>query len=275
MSFGRILIFKKFAVPSKSCTVFHQTLPMIYVDIVLPIIAYSVNLLSVMISGGYCDCDLIFGDIRRFLTDEILNTYPKISWRGHLTLFRNKEPYNSAFLTKIQGFKSFESCINNTDGINLFDEVGINKIYDYLGYPIYTKLPLCDLRIRDYNFICNHNIFPPETNINQIFRWKEGKLFRLYSLNGEVNQEEVIYVHFLKRPMELATASISGSSSFLIVPNEFISDRKIDYITLLVLSQPHIYWSYWLKRLTPRCLINKIKEKFIKRNHEVDEYIPR
>lgn len=75
--------------------------------------------------------------------------------------------------------------------------------------------------------------------------------------------------------MELATASISGSSSFLIVPNEFISDRKIDYITLLVLSQPHIYWSYWLKRLTPRCLINKIKEKFIKRNHEVDEYIPR
>ena len=138
-----------------------------------------------------------------------------------------------------------------------------------------SKLPLCDLRIRDYNFICNHNIFPPETNINQIFRWKEGKLFRLYSLNGEVNQEEVIYVHFLKRPMELATASISGSSSFLIVPNEFISDRKIDYITLLVLSQPHIYWSYWLKRLTPRCLINKIKEKFIKRNHEVDEYIPR
>lgn len=224
---------------------------------------------------GYCDCDVIFGDIRHFLTEEILNAYPKISWRGHLTLFRNIEPYNSAFLTKIQGFKSFEGCIGNTDGINLFDEVGINKIYDYLGYPIYTKLPLCDLRIRDYNFICNHDVFPPETNINQIFRWKDGKLFRLYSLNGEVNQEEVIYVHFLKRPMDIATTSISESSSYLIVPNEFISDRNIDYITLLVLSQPHTYWSYWLKRLTPRRLFKKIKEKIIKRNNEVDEYIPR
>lgn len=192
-----------------------------------------------------------------------------------MTLFRNIEPYNSAFLTKIQGFKSFEGCIGNTDGINLFDEVGINKIYDYLGYPIYTKLPLCDLRIRDYNFICNHDVFPPETNINQIFRWKDGKLFRLYSLNGEVNQEEVIYVHFLKRPMDIATTSISESSSYLIVPNEFISDRNIDYITLLVLSQPHTYWSYWLKRLTPRRLFKKIKEKIIKRNNEVDEYIPR
>lgn len=82
---------------------------------------------------GYCDCDVIFGDIRHFLTEEILNAYPKISWRGHLTLFRNIEPYNSAFLTKIQGFKSFEGCIGNTDGINLFDEVGINKIYDYFN----------------------------------------------------------------------------------------------------------------------------------------------
>lgn len=224
---------------------------------------------------GYCDCDLIFGDLRSFLTDDVLNSFPKISWRGHLTLFRNKEPYNNAFLTKIQGFKSFEGCINNSEGVNLFDEVGINKIFEHLGYPIYTKLPLCDLKIRNFNFICSHNIFPAETNVNQIFRWENGKLYRLYSLNGKVNQEEVIYVHFLKRPMGIATKSISESSSYLIVPNEFISDRPIDNITLLVLSQPHTYWSYWIKKLTPRRIIDKFKDIVFKRPHEIDEYNPR
>ena len=38
---------------------------------------------------GFCDCDLIFGNLRYFITDEVLDKYDKISWRGHLTLFKN------------------------------------------------------------------------------------------------------------------------------------------------------------------------------------------
>ena len=48
---------------------------------------------------GYCDLDLIFGDIRKFVNEEVLNTYEKIYNRGHLTLFKNS--LNSFLLTSL------------------------------------------------------------------------------------------------------------------------------------------------------------------------------
>ena len=44
---------------------------------------------------GYCDIDLIFGNIRKFITDDILDKYDKILSRGHFTLFRNKDSINT------------------------------------------------------------------------------------------------------------------------------------------------------------------------------------
>ena len=39
---------------------------------------------------GFCDCDLVWGKIRHFLTDDILK-YDKIFMRGHCTLFKNND----------------------------------------------------------------------------------------------------------------------------------------------------------------------------------------
>ena len=36
---------------------------------------------------GFCDVDLIFGDIRKFITDDILDKYDRILTRGHFSLF--------------------------------------------------------------------------------------------------------------------------------------------------------------------------------------------
>ena len=38
---------------------------------------------------GYCDTDLIFGDICKYLTTNILKEYDKIFEYGHLTIFKN------------------------------------------------------------------------------------------------------------------------------------------------------------------------------------------
>ena len=65
---------------------------------------------------GFCDCDLIFGNLRYFITDEILDKYDKISWRGHLTLFKNNPKINNAYKIEYPGFKTFKGCINNSDG---------------------------------------------------------------------------------------------------------------------------------------------------------------
>ncbi|MCD8039317.1 MAG: hypothetical protein LUE96_09575, partial [Lachnospiraceae bacterium] len=38
---------------------------------------------------GYCDIDLVFGDIRSFVTDTVLEKYDRIYTYGHLCLYRN------------------------------------------------------------------------------------------------------------------------------------------------------------------------------------------
>ena len=105
---------------------------------------------------GFCDCDLIFGNLRYFITDEVLDKYDKISWRGHLSLFKNNSLINNAYKKEFPGFKTFKGCINESDGINLFDEVGINKIFKKLGYKIYEDMPFADLVIRNNNFVCHY-----------------------------------------------------------------------------------------------------------------------
>lgn len=51
---------------------------------------------------GFCDMDIIWGDIRSYMTDDILNNYDIISSRknaisGHFNLFRNTPQINQLY----------------------------------------------------------------------------------------------------------------------------------------------------------------------------------
>ena len=49
---------------------------------------------------GYCDIDLIWGNIRKFYTDNLLNNNDKIGFYGHCTIYRNNEEINKMFMKK-------------------------------------------------------------------------------------------------------------------------------------------------------------------------------
>lgn len=46
---------------------------------------------------GHCDMDVIFGNIRKFVTDELLDKYDKIYPLGHFSLYRNSDKCNLYF----------------------------------------------------------------------------------------------------------------------------------------------------------------------------------
>ena len=46
---------------------------------------------------GMCDMDMIFGDLSRFITTDILEKHDKIYQLGHLTLYRNNKEVNGRF----------------------------------------------------------------------------------------------------------------------------------------------------------------------------------
>jgi hypothetical protein len=46
---------------------------------------------------GHCDFDMIFGDVRKFITNDILEAYDKVLRLGHLSLYRNTPEVNERY----------------------------------------------------------------------------------------------------------------------------------------------------------------------------------
>lgn len=57
---------------------------------------------------GFGDVDLVYGDIRYFITEDKLNTYDIISGWGHLTLYRNNQYCNNFYKKIYLGFNSIK-----------------------------------------------------------------------------------------------------------------------------------------------------------------------
>lgn len=89
---------------------------------------------------GHCDIDMIFGNVRRFLTDELLNTYDKLYTLGQFTLYRNVPECNYYFMTFDGGNRSRE-VFQNPDLV-AFDEWSsgnINEIFHNSELQFYEK----------------------------------------------------------------------------------------------------------------------------------------
>lgn len=91
---------------------------------------------------GYCDCDLIWGDLYSFIEPLMEKGYDKIFASGHLTLYRNTQENNELFRTLDEG-KLF-SKISKDNQIYWFDEdyKGKNNIHDLFlksGKKVFTE----------------------------------------------------------------------------------------------------------------------------------------
>ena len=69
---------------------------------------------------GYCDCDLIWGDLYSFIEPLMEKGYDKIFASGHLTLYRNTQENNELFRTLDEG--ELFSKISKDNQIYWFDE---------------------------------------------------------------------------------------------------------------------------------------------------------
>ena len=210
---------------------------------------------------GYCDLDVIFGDISKFITKEILDTYDKIQWRGHLTLYRNTKEVNRRYRLPINGNLLYKEIFTKTDNC-FFDEDGIDKIYEQYEFSVYKETNFADLKIRSYNFFLLH--FPKEydyKNKHQIFVWDRGKLTRLYIENNKIKEEEFMYIHFLKRKIDCSKINLI-EDRFVIMPNKLvILNEKINEEYIMKNSKNKFYFDYYLPRLKPNFILNKIKKK--------------
>lgn len=86
---------------------------------------------------GYCDCDMILGDIRQFISDDILSKYDYILGMGHLHLQKKNDPKFEAVWKSTVSKQGYDwRQIYNTSMNCCFDELpsGVSATY-YMLYP--------------------------------------------------------------------------------------------------------------------------------------------
>ncbi len=210
---------------------------------------------------GYCDLDLIFGDLRNFFTENVLSSYDKVYNTGQLTIFKQSKKTIELFLKTGEGglrdFTYKEAFA--TPYICHFDESAICNLATLYELKQYNVCEYADVFAQYYNFmLCGiwdgHN--------EQMFEWKDGKLTRLFLKEDEIQSMELAYVHLQKRKMSFKKET-AYTDSFTIIPNAFIPGTGRVTVTQLQKfgkRLPNIY--YYKKRF--KSYFHKIKNGAIK-----------
>lgn len=214
---------------------------------------------------GFGDIDVIYGDIRHFLTDEILSNYKVVLGYGHLTLYKNSEECNHFFETKIEGFQYYKDVFSKPRNY-LFDEFlhgGLSDMWKFCEPDnLWDQKPFDDIEIplKSLNF---KSIFNPNNFQKVIFEYAAPKLYRIFlNSQNQIVKEQTLYAHFQMRSfMRIKT---NNNNNYLIIPNSYINITEISVQKLKIWCQSFEFYGYFWRlkyRVNKRIYYKKYKEK--------------
>lgn len=211
---------------------------------------------------GYCDCDLIFGDIESFLTEDCFLSYDKILRTGHLSFVRNKKEINEIF----RNYNTYKVALSSP-AIYGYDEsiegyhLGFAGELMDKGYNFFRDDELvADIDFRYYPF---HIVSSPDKIC--AFLYDNGKIYRIERTPDKcLLKTEMMYVHLQKRKMVVKCKS--DAKKFLIVPNYFLDyDVKLlesDHFWESITQDKRDYFDFRLEKK------NAIKRDVVRFWHE-------
>lgn len=174
---------------------------------------------------GFGDLDLVYGDIRHFLTTEVLEQYWVISGWGHFTLYKNTECCNNFYKQKANGYPFYQEVFSSSKKF-VFDEYlhkGMSDRWtDLFPEKVWNTNPFDDIIVPRLHF--NFISFSRQNLRNLIFEYTPGKLSRVYTNNETIIKEPTLYAHFQQRKFMKCIAK--NTDNYLIIPNQFIESRN-------------------------------------------------
>ena len=216
---------------------------------------------------GYCDADIILGNLSEFITDSILDNNNRLYTRGHLTMFRNNKRNNELFMVE----HKYDDCFNyryvyNTNFGCAYDEwgtkygKGLSEILNRNKYISYDSLDFADVEPVTFEFTLRRN------GIQEIkfFEYNDGKIV---GYDVDDNIIEFAYVHLQKRAMEVKCKNIKH---YYIIPNYFSDTCDYENETFYA-RRKKFYQNYRLKSVKRK--MQKIREGAL--IHLFDRYLSR
>jgi len=146
---------------------------------------------------GFCDVDIVWGDIRKFITNEMLSNYDIISSRkealsGHFTIIRNNDKLNNYYKT----IPNYDYLIRQKRYMWAEEQVFTKHLHSQKNTTNTPKVFWNTILCNQENGRDSHQEYYLDK-----WLWKEGKMLELQN-NQPVN--EVMYLHFInwKRTMK-------------------------------------------------------------------------
>lgn len=174
---------------------------------------------------GFGDMDVILGDIRHFLSDEILDKCDVIGNMGHMQVFRNVDYINNLIFQTPSDF--FNKVLSDVDQNYFFDE------REYSRFNLYNserkKLIWDDvadarkpsrkfgLKYFRFSFPCDDDKYLKQCCF---YDHLNGKLYLIKIIGGTIKKQEMLYLHLQKRAMKNCVKD--KNLNFLCLPNRFV-----------------------------------------------------
>lgn len=191
---------------------------------------------------GFCDTDVLLGDIYQFLEEHNFFTddYARYGLLGHLQIFKNSEEVNRIFMSG-QGL-NYRLDYHNvfTSGQNfIFDEAeGIQKLFEKSGFDQLQDKFFDDIDISHFSFREYGEVEP-----KRYYFWSEKTgLESIEIKDGTLVIEYPLYAHFQKRMIECP--EFKECDSFYVVPNKLVVGEKISIQEIEEVTKNKFYWEY-------------------------------
>lgn len=172
---------------------------------------------------GFGDLDLVYGDIRAFITDDVLEHKFLLGW-GHLTLLRNDEDANTYFMKEVEGYQNYRDAFT-TRKITFFDEYGYkgcsDKWRDCRPDDCWLEWPFDNVSKPKQSYHFNSHTRGWQ---QVIFEHIGNKLYMLRFNNGKLEKKESLYAHFQHR--DFMKDRVKDYNHFLVTPRAIIDYPK-------------------------------------------------
>ncbi|PZW39060.1 hypothetical protein LX95_02200 [Mesonia algae] len=209
---------------------------------------------------GFCDMDIIWGDIRNFMNTDILSKYDIISSRkeaisGHFSLFKNSNKLNTLY-RKIPNYQAlFEHPkLQRTD-----EKVFTKSLKEN------SEFKLLSLKICWNSILCNqeHGIDSHQEYYLDKWRWQEGKLI------NNITQEEVMYLHFInwKRTMRYSEVCYKDDPQRFYISFNGMHYQLHTSAQKMWRNFANVFYGYYMKekrrkqKLKFKSLLKRVKRK--------------
>ena len=211
---------------------------------------------------GWGDIDLIYGDLRSFVTEDVLEKYDVISGWGHFTLLRNNEYWRNFFMEKADGFQDYKEVMQSQKSFG-FDEYWHGGLADKAKalHPdkVWDPMSFDDLNTpeQDLGFVSsNRKVFE---NSHLMFEYSDGQMWRIYTIGYDVRREPTMYMHFKRRQSVLKICT-ENTAHYIIVPNRIIPYETLTWGKVMHFTNYGLM-QQWLYRL--KCKANRKLKKIL------------